>query len=143
MKRAMTSMMIRTYSEMSSLFTFEERFDYLKLGGEVGKVTFGFERYINQRFYNSTEWKRVRSFVIARDLGLDLGAEGREIYDRILVHHMNPMSSSDLNDFNSDILDPEFLITVSHPTHNAIHYGASSPVQPSYSIRSPGDTKFW
>lgn len=136
-------MKIRTYSEMSSLFTFEDRFDYLKLGGEVGKATFGFERYINQRFYNSTEWKRIRSAVIARDFGLDLGVEGHEVYDRILVHHMNPMVSSDLYEFNDDILDPEFLITVSHQTHNAIHYGSASPAQPTYSIRAPGDTKPW
>ena len=135
--------MIRTYSEMSRFETFEDRYEYLKLSGSVGKATFGFDRYINQQFYRSSEWKSVRNHVIARDLGLDLGAEGYEIYDRILIHHMNPMVPDDIEHGDSDILDPEFLISTSHRTHNAIHFGDRSLLVKPLVERNRNDTKRW
>lgn len=135
--------MIRTYSEMSRFETFEDRYDYLKLKSSVGTATFGFDRYINQRFYRSTQWKQVRNHVIARDLGLDLGVEGYEIYDRILIHHMNPMAPDDINHDDSDILDPEFLISTSHKTHNAIHFGDKSLLTRPLVERNINDTKLW
>lgn len=135
--------MIRRYSELRHIPTFEERFDYLKLNGSVGRETFGFDRYINQRFYTSKEWRDIRHHVIARDLGLDLGAEGYEINSRILIHHMNPIVVDDILHKNDDILDPEFLITTCHNTHNAIHYGDSSLLPKPLVERSRGDTKLW
>ena len=135
--------MIRRYSELQHIPTFEERFDYLKLNGSVGRETFGFDRYINQRFYTSKEWRDIRHHVIARDLGLDLGAEGYEINSRILIHHMNPIVVDDILHKNDDILDPEFLITTCHNTHNAIHYGDSSLLPKPLVERSRGDTKLW
>ena len=135
--------MIRRYSELRHIPTFEERFEYLKLNGSVGRETFGFDRYINQRFYTSKEWRDIRHHVIARDLGLDLGAEGYEINSRILIHHMNPIEVDDILHKNDDILDPEFLITTCHNTHNAIHYGDSSLLPKPLVERSRGDTKLW
>ena len=135
--------MIRRYSELRHIPTFEERFDYLKLNGSVGRETFGFDRYINQRFYTSKEWRDIRHYVITRDLGLDLGAEGYEINSRILIHHMNPIEVDDILHKNDDILDPEFLITTCHNTHNAIHYGDSSLLPKPLVERSRGDTKLW
>ena len=135
--------MIRRYSELRRIPTFEERFDYLKLNGSVGRETFGFDRYINQRFYTSKEWRDIRHYVITRDLGLDLGAEGYEINSRILIHHMNPIVVDDILHKNDDILDPEFLITTCHSTHNAIHYGDSSLLPKPLVERSRGDTKLW
>lgn len=118
---------IRTYSELIVIPTFEERFEYLKLNGVIGEETFGFDRYLNQVFYRSPEWKRVRRDVIARDMGCDLGIEGYDIHGLVLIHHMNPISLKDINDRNDDILNPEFLITTSRKTHDAIHYGADLP----------------
>ena len=135
--------MIRRYSELRHIPTFEERFEYLKLNGSVGRETFGFDRYINQRFYTSKEWRDIRHYVITRDLGLDLGAEGSEINSRILIHHMNPIVVDDILHKNDDILDPEFLITTCHNTHNAIHYGDSSLLPKPLVERSRGDTKLW
>lgn len=135
--------MIRRYSELRHIPTFEERFDYLKLNGSVGRETFGFDRYINQRFYTSKEWRDIRHYVIARDLGLDLGSEGYEINSRILIHHMNPIVVDDILHKNDDILDPEFLITTCHNTHNAIHYGDSNLLPKPLVERSRGDTKLW
>lgn len=135
--------MIRRYSELRHIPTFEERFEYLKLNGSVGRETFGFDRYINQRFYTSKEWRDIRHHVIARDLGLDLGSEGYEINSRILIHHMNPIVVDDILHKNDDILDPEFLITTCHNTHNAIHYGDSSLLPKPLVERSRGDTKLW
>ena len=118
------STIIRTYSELSRLTTFEERFKYLKLSGSVGKETFGFDRWINQHFYQrSHEWKQIRDHVIIRDNGCDLGVEGYDIYERIIVHHMNPISMEDFERQSKFLLDPEFLICTTHLTHNAIHYG--------------------
>lgn len=135
--------MIRTYSELIMCNTFEEKFNYLKLNGNVGKETFGFDRYLNQRFYRSYEWKNARKIVIARDNGGDLGDIDQPISGRILVHHMNPISASDLDSGLDFIIDPEYLISVSHNTHNAIHYGDSELLPKKYIPRSPGDTKLW
>lgn len=135
--------MIRRYSELRRLDTFEDRFEYLKLRGGVGEKTFGFERYLNQQFYRSTEWRRTRQIVIARDNGLDLGFEGYEIYDRIIIHHMNPMTIEDVESGSDDILNPEYLITTTHMTHNAIHYGDIGLLPKPLIARAPGDTKLW
>lgn len=135
-------MIIRTYTELSRLETHLERYEYLRTGSRVGESTFGYERYINQRFYRSAEWKRIRTHVIARDLGNDLGVDGYGIHDRIIIHHMNPMTPDDIIDFNEDILNPEFLISTSHGTHNAIHYGDKSLI-PRYTPRFSGDTSLW
>lgn len=134
---------IRTYTELQGLFTFQDRFKYLSLQGRVGRDTFGFDRYLNQRFYRSREWQNIRHHVITRDLGCDLGVEGYDIYDKILIHHMNPVTKEDILDRNKDILDPEFLITTTHNTHNAIHYGDVSKLTPRFVERKPGDTKLW
>ena len=135
--------MIRTYSELSRFRSFKDRFRYLSLGGAVGIETFGFDRYLNQRFYTSWEWKRIRDYVISRNLGCDLGVDGYEIHDKILVHHMNPISESDITHGNEDILNPEFLITTTHRTHNAIHYGDERLINITGDDRYPGDTKLW
>lgn len=135
--------MIRTYSQMKTFETFEERFEYLKLGGRVGVQTFGFERWLNQSFYRSTEWKNIRDHVAARDLGRDLGVEGFEIHERMIIHHMNPMTPDDIVHGDISILDPEFLITTTHTTHNAIHYGSEPPGRFVLIERTPGDTKLW
>ena len=116
-------MSIKTYSELSKLTTFEERYNYLRLNGFVGKETFGFDRYLNQVFYRSSKWRSIRDFVIVRDNGCDLGIEGREIYGRIIIHHMNPITIQDITQQTEFLLDPEFLISTAHETHNAIHYG--------------------
>lgn len=135
--------MIRTYSEMSHFQTFEERYRYLALRGSVGASTFGFDRHMNQMFYQSREWRQLRQHVILRDNGCDLGVDGFEIFDRVYIHHMNPMTPDDIIDGNSDILDPEFLISVTHKTHNAIHYGDESQLPQRIIERRPGDTKLW
>jgi hypothetical protein len=135
--------MIKTYSEFRRLDTFQDRFDYLKLNGAVGAATFGFDRHLNQTFYRSALWRRTRRDVIARDLGCDLGFEGREIFDRVYVHHMNPMTVEDITHSNLDVLDPEFLICVTQLTHNAIHYGDERLLKKDYVERTPGDTKPW
>lgn len=134
---------IRTYSELRHRITFDERFDYLSLKGVVGQSTFGFDRWINQHFYRSREWKDARSAVIVRDNGCDLGVPGYEIYADLIVHHMNPLSAEDIDKGESWILDPEFLITTSLKTHNAIHYGNESLLPRGPIERKPGDTKVW
>lgn len=136
--------MIRTYQHLLTLPTFEERFQYLKLSGKVGKETFGFDRYFNQRFYRSNEWKQIRNFVIARDRGCDLAIFDREIHGRIYVHHMNPINLDDIKDATDFLLNPDYLVCVSKETHDAIHYGDGSMLNPTVPIeRSPGDTKLW
>lgn len=115
--------MIRTYSDLSKLATFEERFRYLKLDGLVGESTFGFNRYLNQVFYKSIAWKRIRDEVILRDNGCDLGVDGRDIYGQIVIHHMNPITTQDIETESEFLTNPEYLITTIHSTHNAIHYG--------------------
>ena len=133
----------RSYSQMIILPTFQERFEYLKLDGIVGEDTFGYDRYLNQNFYHSPEWKRIRDQVIVRDNGCDLGIDGYYIRGKIYIHHMNPISARDLL-FHSDLaLDPEYLICVSKDTHNAIHYGDASKLQREPIIRKPNDTCPW
>lgn len=134
---------IRTYSELAALSTFEERFRYLSLQGEVGCATFGGNRWINQQFYTSAEWRRLRHDVIARDEGCDLGVEGFEIYDKIIVHHMNPIDEDDILHGTERALSLDNLICTTHDTHNAIHYGDMSLLRKPYVPRSPGDTKLW
>lgn len=135
--------MLRTYSDLSSLETFEERFDYLALTGQVGTSTFGFDRYLNQRFYSSVEWKQVRNIVLARDDACDLGIEGFEIRYMPLIHHMNPIQPKDLEEYNPDILDPEYLITTTKNTHNAIHFGDRSRLTTQVVERQPNDQSPW
>lgn len=134
---------IRTYSELRSIKTFEDRFKYLALHGDVGRSTFGFDRYINQQFYTSSEWRHIRHTVIVRDNGCDLGVDGYEIHSRLVIHHMNPIRVSDISDGDGSILDPEFLITTTHQTHNAIHYGDEQLLPRQLTERRPGDTKLW
>lgn len=136
-------MIHRTYSELIRQSAFEDRYEYLALRGEVGASTFGFDRYINQQFYTSSQWRQLRNHVIARDNGCDLGVEGYDIFNRVIIHHMNPMTVDDLVHGNDDILDPEFLITTSHKTHNAIHYGDASLLPQLHKERRPGDTRLW
>src|SRR3954447_6507816 len=133
----------RTYSDLRRLKTFEERFDYLSLLGEVGEVTFGFDRWINQAFYRSPQWRYARELVILRDNGCDLGIPGYEILFQLLIHHMNPFPPADLVGGEEWVLDPEFLITTTHRTHNAIHYGDASLIAKPPVERRPGDTKLW
>jgi hypothetical protein len=133
----------RTYSVMRTYETFEERYEYLRLAGEVGAETFGFDRWINQQFYRSREWKQIRQFVIVRDNGCDLGVPGHDIRREILVHHINPMSPEDLIRGADWVLDPEYLITTSKRTHNAIHYGDASLLPKPLVERRPGDTTPW
>lgn len=131
------------YTELSRLHTFRARFDYLKLTGVVGESTFGFDRYMNQNFYSSTEWRRVRRDVIARDSACDLGIEGFEIHDKVYIHHMNPMTPEQVARGDQDIFDLEYLICVSFRTHNAIHFGDASMLPKPYVPRAPGDTQLW
>lgn len=134
---------IRTYSELSQFRTFEERYEYCRLDGIVGIETFGFDRYLNQVFYKSKEWKAVRDFVIVRDNGCDLGTEGYEIHGRILIHHLNPISQEDVLRRSKFLLDPEYLICVSHNTHNAIHYGDEELLITAPIVRRENDTCPW
>jgi hypothetical protein len=136
-------MKTRCYSELQRLETFEERFDYLELKGVVGESTFGFDRWINQRFYTSREWYVARSYVITRDNGCDLGVYGYEIYTGLLVHHMNPISPDDIKHGNEDLFDPEYLVVTSLNTHNAIHYGDKSLLPQGLVERKSGDTTLW
>lgn len=136
-------MVIRCYSEMILLPTFEERFEYLKLDGRVGEDTFGFDRYINQQFYRSEEWRSTRDFVIIRDLGCDLGVNDMEIRGRIIIHHMNPIRKHDILNKTKYLLDPEYLITTVDNTHRAIHYGTSDLLRQAPIERKPNDTCPW
>lgn len=135
--------MIRTYTELSKIRTFEERFRYLQLKGTVGMDTFGFDRYFNQLFYRSKEWKDIRNYVIARDEGCDLGVEGYEIYGRVYVHHMNPIKLDDIKDATEFLLDPNYLITTTLRTHNAIHYGDEDLLITAPVERFANDTCPW
>ena len=134
---------VRSYREMIKLPTFEERYDYLQLRGSVGTSTFGHDRYLNQRFYTSREWKQLRDEIITRDGGADLAIQDRLIYDRIIIHHMNPISVKSLVGADENDLNPDFLVCVSHNTHNAIHYGDKSLLVQQLVERRPGDTKLW
>lgn len=134
---------IRSYSKLIKLQTFEERFDYLKLDGVVGEDTFGFDRYLNQQFYRSREWKRIRDQVILRDNGCDLGVDGYEIHGRVLIHHMNPISTDDIHTMSDFLMNPEYLICVTHRTHNAIHYGDNNLIITAPIERTKNDTCPW
>lgn len=138
-----TLMNIRTYSELVKLPTFEERYKYLRLGGRVGEETFGFDRYLNQIFYKSQEWLSVRDHVITRDNGCDLGIPGREIYNRILIHHMNPITKRDIMERSDFLLNPEYLICTVKTTHDAIHYGDDSLLILAPIERRKNDTCPW
>lgn len=135
--------MIKTYYELSKFHTFDERFDYLKIVGVVGKEVFGFDRYLNQILYNSSEWKTVRNKVIVRDNGCDLGLEGYDICGKILIHHINPITVEDIKNRNPMIFDLNNLICVTHNTHNAIHYGNADSLFKSPIERTTNDTCPW
>lgn len=135
--------MIRTYSELSKLGTFRERFQYLKLSGSIGTDTFGFDRYLNQMFYKSREWKKIKDEVIIRDNGCDLGIDGYDIHGRIYVHHMNPVTVDDIRNRSEFLLNPEYLITTTHNTHNAIHYGDKDLLVLDPIKRTMNDTCPW
>lgn len=134
---------IRTYSELSKLKTFRARFDYLQLRGRVGEQTFGFDRYLNQVLYRSKRWLSTRDEVIVRDDGCDLGVLGFEIFDKVIVHHLNPLTIEDIEDYNETIFDLNNLICTSHRTHMAIHYGDKSLLPKPLVERRPGDTTLW
>lgn len=136
-------MNIRCYSELSKLISFKDRFEYLKLNGKIGEDTFGFDRYLNQNFYKSNDWKKVRDFVIVRDNGCDLGIEGRDIFGKILIHHLNPITINDIKNGNEVLLDSEFLISTTIETHNAIHYGDDHLLILDFVERKKNDTCLW
>lgn len=136
-------MNIKTYSELITLPTFEERFRYLNLNGVVGEETFGFDRYLNQLFYRSDEWRSLRDDIIIRDNGCDLGLEGYDIFGKIIIHHMNPITVKDIENRSEYLLNPEYLICVTHNTHNAIHYGDESLLLLAPIERSKNDTCPW
>lgn len=136
-------MIDRTYSELITLRTFEERFNYLALYGSIGIVTFGFDRFLNQDFYNSWAWRSIRDKIIVRDGACDLAVAGRDIFDSIRIHHMNPVMVQDIEDANPAIFDPEFLICTSFRTHNAIHFSSSKNLIGLPVERRKGDTKLW
>lgn len=140
---AMVMKMIRTYAELSTLKTFRERYEYLRLDGTVGEETFGFDRYLNQIFYKSKEWEQVRNKVIIRDNGCDLGIDGYEIRGKILIHHMNPITSADVVKRSDILLNPDYLITTVLSTHNAIHYGDDSLLITMPTARARNDTCPW
>lgn len=136
-------MIIKSYTELITLPTFEERYRYLRLSGAVGRDTFGFDRYLNQVFYQSQRWREVRDHVIIRDNGCDLGIEGREIYGKVIVHHMNPLTLDDIEKESAFLLDPEYLISTTHDTHNAIHYGDENLLVKAPVERTKNDTCPW
>lgn len=142
--RQLKNAMLRTYSELSRLETFIDRYNYLKLSGSVGMETFGFKRYLNQLLYKSADWRDARRAVIIRDNGCDLGIPGREIFDEVLIHHMNPITEDDIIQRNPKVFDPEYLICTSFQTHNAIHYGDPSFLVTTEEVeRFPNDMAPW
>ena len=141
--RAMVNTSIKTYSELITIPTYEERFEYLRCNSAVGKETFGFDRYLNQVLYNSMDWKRLRRKIIIRDNGCDLALKDYTIYGKIIIHHINPISLDDIMKERSIVFDPENLVCVSFNTHNAIHYGDSSLLSTAPIERTPNDTCPW
>lgn len=138
--------MIKSYEELSKLKTFEERFNYLKLNGRVGSETFGYDRYLNQALYRSYEWRRLRERIIIRDNGCDLGVDGYQIFDDILIHHINPITIEMIDNRDPMIFDEDNLISTSHVTHNGIHYGViitPNDIPRNFVERTPNDTKLW
>lgn len=136
-------MRTRTYRELRRLETFDDRFDYLSLKGVVGETTFGFDRYLNQQFYRSREWRLLRDEVIVRDEGCDLGVPGYEIHSKLLIHHMNPLTKDQIIHHDQDLFNTDFLITTTIQTHNAIHYGDKNLLPRLFVERRKGDTKLW
>ena len=136
-------MSIRTYSELITILTFEERFEYLQLKGSVGKDTFGYDRYLNQVLYRSPEWKRLRNQIIIRDDGCDLACDGYDVYGKVLIHHLNPITVEDVLARSRKVFDPDNLVCVSHNTHNAIHYGDVDLLVTGPIIRTKNDTCPW
>ena len=134
---------IKTYSDLIQIPSFIERYRYLRLGGKAGEITFGNERYLNQRLYRSPEWKRFRRDIIIRDNGYDLGMEGYSIQGKIIIHHINPITIEDLEQHNPIILDPENAISTIDLTHKAIHYGDESILTLDPVVRKPFDTCPW
>lgn len=134
---------IRTYSELRNMPTLRERFDYLKLGGQVGVETFGFDRWMNQAFYRSREWRLIRDDVIVRDDGFELGSEDALIRGASYIHHMNPLTPDDIENATDNLINPEYLISCSLRTHNAVHYGDDNLLPQPYVERRPGDTTLW
>lgn len=134
---------VKRYSELITFKTFEERFEYLRLKGVVGNETFGFDRYFNQKFYRSSEWKRLRDQIIVRDNGCDLGIDGYEIHGPIVIHHLNPILLKDIIHQSDFLLNPEFLICTTHETHNAIHYGDDNLIIKPPIERTSNDTCPW
>lgn len=136
---------MRTYTELSKIDNFLDRYRYLKLDANVAEETFGFDRYLNQRFYTSAEWKRLRNDIIVRDMGCDMALNGCEIYGTIFIHHMNPITDKDILRRTDYLLDPEFLVCVSRNTHNAIHYGDEKLIDSLYKVpeRHANDTCPW
>lgn len=134
---------IKTYSEAISISDFKDRFEYLKIGGKVGAATFGYDRYLNQTLYRSTEWKRFRNEIILRDNGCDLGCDGYEIHGKILIHHLNPITPEDIANRSGSIFDPENVICTTLDTHNAIHYGDASLLVTEPIARTQNDTCPW
>lgn len=137
------SNLIRCYKELIRLKAFEERYEYLRLGGIVGESTFGFDRWLNQLLYSSSEWNKIRNKIIIRDNGCDLGVEGYDVHNRIIVHHMNPLIIEDVRNVSPDIFNEEYLISCSQRTHNAIHYGNSNLLPKGPIERRPWDTCPW
>ena len=137
-------MEIKTFSELIELPTFEERFEYLKLKGNVGKETFGYDRFLNQNFYKSSLWRKIRHGVILRDMGCDLACEDHPIYGKVIIHHMNPITKYDIEESSIYLMNPEYLICVSHDTHQAIHYGDRNLLKEQEFVeRKPNDTSPW
>ena len=136
-------MSIRTYSELITIPTFEERFEYLQLKGSVGKDTFSYDRYLNQVLYRSPEWKRLRNQIIIRDAGCDLACDGYDVYGKVLIHHLNPITVEDVLARSRKVFDPDNLVCVSHSTHNAIHYGDMDLLVTEPIIRTKNDTCPW
>ena len=136
-------MSIKTYSELITIPTFEERFEYLQLKGSVGKDTFGYDRHLNQVLYRSPEWKRLRNQIIIRDCGCDLACDGYDVYGKVLIHHLNPITVEDVLARSRKVFDPDNLVCVSHNTHNAIHYGDVDLLVTGPIIRTKNDTCPW
>ena len=134
---------MKNYSELIKLPTFSERFQYLSIGGEVGKETFGYERYLNQKFYKSKEWRDLRNYIIVRDKGCDMALDGYEIPGRVIIHHMNPIGSQDITSRTEFLMNPEYLVCVSYDTHNAIHYGNEQLITLEHTVRIANDTCPW
>lgn len=136
-------MKIKSFTELNKIKSFKERYEYLKLSGCIGEETFGFDRFLNQEFYRSAKWKKIRNMIIVRDCGCDLGMDGCEIYGKIIIHHMNPITTKDIRLENDFLLNPEYLITTSFTTHNAIHFGDENLIAKEPIVRSLNDTCPW